>query len=81
MARSGTAGIPKTPDELADALMDPAMIGKLFGGDPSAFGEFTAAYVRRLMASDSTIQAQLRENLQAGMGQFLRDNGAQGRGR
>jgi HK97 family phage major capsid protein len=70
MARSGTAAVPGSPTQLADALSSPAWVNKIFD-DPHAFGEFEAAYQRKMMASGE-IQQQVREQAQALMVEELR---------
>jgi HK97 family phage major capsid protein len=64
--------IPSSPSEYAEALYDGS-----HGVTPETQAEFREAYTSRLLA-DGSIAAQIREQTQMAMAEFLRANGAGG---
>ena len=62
--------VPQAPEELAEALNDPKVVGKLVTDGQLA--EFVKSYASAVLASDDAIQAQLKEEVQAGVAEFLK---------
>ena len=60
MARRYVNTTPSSPEELADALSDPAEAARLFGNTAEHWREFQAAYSQRATANDPVL-AQLAE--------------------
>jgi HK97 family phage major capsid protein len=75
MARSyGNRAVPSNPAEYADALFNGT-----HGITPEIQAEFRQEYTSRLMA-DGSLDAQIRQQAQAVMGEYLRESGGGGRG-
>jgi HK97 family phage major capsid protein len=66
--------IPQSPDELAEILNDAKRLKEIFA-DKDATKEFFNAYSRNVMNKDHEFAAQLREQVQIGMAEFLKANG------
>jgi HK97 family phage major capsid protein len=69
--------IPTSPAELEEMLSDPHRMQGVFG-DKALFGEFIRNYARTVMAKDDSIQAQIRDETQRTLAQWLKDNQADG---
>jgi len=68
--------IPQSPEELEEILHDPEQVKAIFG-DPQASKEFLTAYSRNVINKDNEFAAQLREQVQLGMAEFLKASGVQ----
>lgn len=66
--------IPQSPEELQEILSDKAKLGEIFGDAESA-KDFMTSYSRNVLNKDETFAQQLREQVQLGMGEFLKANG------
>lgn len=73
-----TVAIPSAPEELEDFLSDPQKV-KAMMGQPGAFKEFIKTYARATMNKDSQLQAQIREEVQIGLAEFMQQNGMGGK--
>src|SRR5258708_8249532 len=69
-----TMTIPQSPDELAEILNDAAKFKDVFS-DPDTTKEFLDSYSRNVHNKDHEFAAQLREQVQMGMADFLKANG------
>ena len=67
--------IPQSPEELEEILHDAEKVKAIFG-DPAASQEFLTAYSRNVINKDNEFAAQLREQVQLGMAEFLKASGA-----
>ena len=71
-------GMPSSPEELAQFLSDPERAGALFGGQGrEGVARFRDAYKAEMMA-DGTLAAEVAEQTQAALGEFLKRNPAPG---
>jgi HK97 family phage major capsid protein len=66
--------IPQSPDELAELVDDADKRRKVFANKDTA-REFLNAYARNVMNKDQDFAAQMREQVQMGMAEFLKANG------
>jgi HK97 family phage major capsid protein len=66
--------IPQSPEELQEILADKVKLAEAFA-DPGTAKEFITAYSRNVINKDETFAQQLREQVQLGMGEFLKANG------
>lgn len=66
--------IPQNAEELQEILSDKAKLGEIFG-DPESSKEFITAYSRNVIDKDATFARELREQVQLGMGEFMKANG------
>jgi HK97 family phage major capsid protein len=67
--------IPQSPDELAEILNDAKKLQEIFA-DKDSVKEFMDSYSRNVTNKDHEFAAQLREQVQMGMAEFLEANGA-----
>lgn len=70
--------VPSTADGLQEVLADAGRVKDFFSEDAVRNGvtkEFLNAYSRHLMASDPELQAQLREQIQVGVAEFVKSTG------
>ncbi len=66
--------IPNSPDELKDMLGDEAKMKQVFA-DKDSRKEFMDSYVLNFTSKDMQYQTQLKEQVQAGIAEFMRGNG------
>ena len=66
--------VPQSPEELGEILNDKAKLDKIFA-DKELTKEFFTAYSRNVINRDETFAQQLREQVQLGMGEFMKANG------
>jgi HK97 family phage major capsid protein len=64
--------IPTAPDELEDFLSDPARVKNLLA--ENQFGEFVQAYINNVSEKDKGLKAQVAEQVQIGMAEFMAAN-------
>lgn len=69
--------IPTSPDELGQMVNDPAVLKNVMA-DPETRKEFLQKYAVTAMAKDPDLKAQLKEQVQAGMAEFVQENGGPG---
>lgn len=72
-----TTAIPAAPHELEEMLGDPAQIKDLLA-DPAKFKNMITGYVAAVKDKDKSLDAQIQEQVQAGMRKFLLDNAVEG---
>jgi HK97 family phage major capsid protein len=65
--------IPTAPDELEEFLSDPGKVKALMA--ENQFGEFIQAYATTVMDKDKELKAQVREQVQMAMADFMEKNG------
>jgi HK97 family phage major capsid protein len=65
--------IPKTAAELEDMLGNPDTMQSVFS-DPSSFKTFIGNYAKATMSADASIANQIKEEVQMGLAQWLKDN-------
>lgn len=65
--------IPTGSAELEEMLNDPAVLKNVLG-DPSTRKEFIQAYGRASMEKDGSLKAQIQEQLQLGLAEFVKEN-------
>jgi len=65
--------IPQSPAELAEILNDGARMKDIFA-DKDTLTEFLNSYSRNVMNKDAEFAAQLREQVQLGMAEFMKAN-------
>lgn len=65
--------IPTNPAELEEMLSDRAKVETLMS--EGQFPEFITAYARTVMNKDTDLKAQVREQTQLALAEFLKDNG------
>ena len=70
-----TTAIPSAPAELEDMLSDPTRMQALF--EEKRFGEFVNAYQTANAKASPDIKAEIAEQVQIGMAQFMKDNGGE----
>src|SRR5277367_2195041 len=77
-SRGGAVGtkvvIPQSPEELTEILNDAGKLGEIFA-DKDSMTEFMTSYSRNVINKDETFAQQLREQVQLGMGEFMKANG------
>jgi HK97 family phage major capsid protein len=66
--------IPSSPDELEDFLGDPAKV-RMMMSEPGKFKEFIGVYAQATMKKDADLQAQIKEQVQIGLAEFMKNNG------
>lgn len=66
--------IPTNPVELEEMLGDGTRMREVFA-DAGAFKEFVKNYAKTVQAKDADISAQVREQTQAALAEFMRSNG------
>jgi len=66
--------IPTSNTELEEMFHDPKVYAKIYA-DPETRDEFHRKYAAAVMASDPELQAQLREQIQLGVGELVKANG------
>ena len=71
-----TAG-PETPEQLREFMADTAKVKEAFKDQPSAVA-FIEDYTKRVLVKDSEIQAQVKEAVQLGFAQYLKDSAPEG---
>lgn len=69
--------IPTTSIELEEMLGDPAQMKNILG-DPTAFPEFIKNYAQATYSRDQALEAQVKEQVQAGLAEFVKANKAEG---
>jgi HK97 family phage major capsid protein len=69
--------IPKRAEELEDFLGDPANV-KAMMAEQGKFKEFIQVYARTQLEKDDQLQTQIKEQVQASLTEFMRDNGRNG---
>lgn len=69
--------IPTSPAELEDLLHDGTRMKDVFA-DKATFREFINSYAQAAAPQDGVIEKQVREQTQAALAEFLRDNGMAG---
>src|SRR6266536_1182581 len=69
--------IPASADELEEMLGDPAKMKPVLG-DPKAFREFIRNYAGTVMNRQSELQAQVREQTQVILAEWLKEHGQDG---
>ena len=65
--------VPQSPEELTEILNDTTRLGQIFS-DKELAKEFMTAYSRNVINRDESFAKQLREQVQLGMGEFLKAN-------
>lgn len=70
--------IPTSNTELEEMFNDPKVYAKVYA-DPETREEFQRKYTAAMMAADPELKAQLKEQVQAGVGEFLKANGGETR--
>ena len=70
--------IPASGDELAEMYHDPKVFAKVYA-DPETSDEFIKQYGRTMALKDPEFQAQLDEQIQAGVGKFLAEDAGEPR--
>lgn len=70
--------IPTSNAELEEMFNDPKVYAKVYA-DPETRAEFQKKYTAAMMAADPELKAQLDEQIQAGVGNFLKANGGETR--
>lgn len=65
--------VPTAPDELEDFLSDPAKVKALMA--EGKFGEFMQNYVGNVMEKDRDLKAQVKEQVQLGIAEFVKERG------
>jgi HK97 family phage major capsid protein len=73
-----TFTMPTKAEELEDMLGDPAQV-KAMMGQPGQFKEFIQAYAQAQWNKDHDLQAQIREQVQIGIAEFMQSNGGGGK--
>jgi HK97 family phage major capsid protein len=73
-----TVTIPSRPEELEEFLGDPAKVKDMMG-EPGKFREFIQAYAKHAVDKDSTLEVQIREQVQMALAEFMQQNGGGGR--
>lgn len=68
-----TITIPEAPHELEEMLNDGPKMQAVF--KDGLFGDFIKAYQNKVAKKDTDIEAQIREGVQLGMAEFLKNNG------
>lgn len=66
--------IPASNTELEEMFNDPKVYAKVYA-DPDMRAEFQRKYAAAVMASDPELQAQLKEQIQMGVAEFVNANG------
>jgi HK97 family phage major capsid protein len=72
-ATTVSANIPTTVAELEEALSDPARVGAAI--QAGTFKEWITNYARTTLDKDATLAAQVREETQRVLGEYLREQG------
>lgn len=72
-----TVAIPSKPEELEDFLGDPARV-KAMMSEPGKFKEFIGVYAQATMNKDQDLKAQIKEQVQIGLADFMRQNDPSG---
>src|SRR5487761_735801 len=72
-----TVTIPSRPEELEEFLGDPGNVRAMMG-EPGQFKEFIKAYAKMQMDKDHDLQSQIKEQVQIGLADFMRENGMGG---
>jgi HK97 family phage major capsid protein len=72
--------IPTSNTELEEMFNDPKVYAKVYA-DPDMRAEFQRKYAAAVMASDPELQAQLREQIQVGVAEFVNRDGQEPRER
>lgn len=66
--------IPTSGTELEEMFNDPKVYAKVYA-DPETRADFQRKYAAAVMASDPELQAQLKEQIQLGVAEFVNKNG------
>lgn len=69
-----TVVLPTRAEELEDFLADPQKV-KAMMMEPGKFKDFIKLYARTQIEKDQNLQAQIKEQVQIGLAEFMRDNG------
>jgi HK97 family phage major capsid protein len=72
-----TVTIPTRSEELEDFLGDTANVRAMMA-EPGKFKEFIKVYARTQLEKDTDLQAQIKEQVQIGLADFMRENGRTG---
>lgn len=75
-----TVKIPNRPEELEEFLGDAGNV-KAMMAEEGKFKEFIKAYAQMTVDKDKNLQAQIKEQVQLGLADFMRENGLGGNGR
>jgi HK97 family phage major capsid protein len=67
--------VPTAPDELEDFLSDPARVKALMA--EGEFGTFISNYIENVAQKDKGLKAQVQEQVQIGIAEFMAANGGQ----
>jgi HK97 family phage major capsid protein len=70
--------IPTRPEELEEFLADPGNVRNMMT-EPGKFKEFIGVYARSVVDKDAQMKAQIQEQVQMGLADFMRENGMGGR--
>lgn len=66
--------IPTRPDELEDFLADTRNVRAMMS-EPGKFKEFIGVYAQATMKKDEDLQKQIKEQVQLGLADFMKENG------
>lgn len=72
-----TVTIPTRAEELEDFIGDPAKV-KAMMSEPGKFQEFIKVYAKAVVGNDSDLKAQIKEQVQMGLADFMKQNGMGG---
>ncbi len=73
-----TLAIPTKPEELEEFLADATNVRSMMT-EPGKFKEFIQVYARAVVDKDNDLQQQIKEQVQIGLADFMRENGMGGR--
>ena len=73
-----TVALPTRPEELENFLADPGNV-KAMMSTPGQFQDFIKQYAKMTVDKDRDLQAQIKEQVQLGLAEFMRENGMGGR--
>lgn len=66
--------VPTSNTELEEMLHDPKVFAKVYA-DPETRDDFLRKYASAMIANDPELQAQLKEQIQVGVAEFINQNG------
>ncbi len=69
--------IPGTAEELEDFISDPTQVRAMMS-EPGAFKNFIQVYAKAQWAKDQDLKAQIKEQVQIGLADFMKENGGSG---
>lgn len=76
-----TTAAPAAPAQLEELLGDHDKIQNMLANEPQKFRDLMAGYVKNINDRDMSIRTQVEEQVQAGLADFMRENGQDGAGR